>query len=338
MCLNKICLFFIAVLFAGCTDSKPENTPEGMVFIPSGNFIMGGKLDDASRDEYPNIEVKVSAFYMDATEVTNLQFSEFVKSTGYITVAEQALDWAELSKGLPAEAVKPPDSVLMPGSLVFKKTNGPVDMRAYDLWWQWKVGASWSHPYGPESSIDGRDNEPVVHIALADAKAYTKWAGKRLPTEAEWEWAAMGGLDNVVYPWGNELASKSAEMANFWQGFFPYENTLLDGYEGLAPVKTYLPNGYGLYDMAGNVWEWCQDKYDSNSYQEALKADDIINPTGSEKYFDPNDPFSQKHVIRGGSYLCNDSYCSGYRVSRRMSTTADSGLSHLGFRCVKDIE
>ena len=318
---------------------KSSSIIKGMVFIPSGEFVMGGKTDQAYQDELPRHTVKVSSFYMDETEVTNAQFADFVNATGYITVAERDIDWEEIKKQVPPETPKPNDSLLKAGSLVFTQTNEPVDLNNYSQWWTWTVGADWKHPDGPESSIESKMSHPVVHVAWEDAQAYAKWAGKRLPTEAEWEWASMGGREDVKYPWGNEAIESASDKANFWQGKFPYQNYALDGYESTAPVKSYPKNGYGLYDMAGNVWEWCQDRYDFNAYEQYASSGEIAeNPTGSGQYYDPREPYTPKHVIRGGSFLCNDSYCSGYRVSRRMSSSKDSGFNHTGFRCVRDVE
>jgi len=316
------------------TLDQGENN-EGMVFIPGGVFMMGGKSDQADKDEFPRHEVEISAFYMDATEVTNSQFRQFVEATGYQTIAEKDIDWEELKQQLPPGTDKPADSVLLAGSLVFKATEGPVDLRDYSQWWVWTVGADWLHPEGPGSSLEGRMDYPVVHIAWDDAVAYAEWAGKRLPTEAEWEWASMGGLEDVKFPWGNEPAEQAFDKANFWQGFFPYQNLEKDGFITAAPVKSFPPNGYGLYDMAGNVWEWCQDKYHYQAYSEDESKGAVSNPTGPRDSFDPAEPYVPKHVIRGGSFLCNDSYCSGYRVARRMKSSKDSGFIHTGFRCVK---
>jgi len=311
--------------------------PEGMVKIPEGNFIMGGKSEQAEADELPRHQVKVSAFLMDETEVTNEDFGAFVKATGYATIAEQDIDWEEMSKDLPPNVPKPPDSLLAAGSLVFTATEGPVNLRNYAQWWKWTTAADWKHPDGPSSSIEGKKDYPVVHIAWEDAVAYAEWAGKRLPTEAEWEWASMGGLDDVKFPWGNEPVEKAYDKANFWQGQFPYQNLEKDGFFGAAPVRSYAPNGYGLYDMAGNVWEWCQDKYRYDGYEQEDVYGTIENPKGPRDSFDPAEPTVPKNVIRGGSFLCNDSYCSGYRVARRMKSSKDSGFNHTGFRCVKSI-
>lgn len=312
--------------------------PKGMVLIPAGTFTMGGRSSQAYQDEFPNHEVKISAFLMDETEVTNAQFKAFVEATGYLTVAERDIDWEEMKKQVPAGTPKPADSILAAGSLVFKKTNGPVNLDDYSQWWVWTIGANWKHPEGPGSNIEGRMNHPAVHISWEDATAYAEWAGKRLPTEAEWEWASMGGVENAKYPWGNESVESAYTKANFWQGIFPYQNHTLDGFENTAPVKSFPANGYSLYDMAGNVWEWCQDKYDVRSYQADAQSGTVVNPTGSDRYNDPREPYAPKHVIRGGSFLCNDSYCSGYRSSRRMSSSRDSGFSHTGFRCVRSID
>ena len=341
--------FFLAtaicfLLVLSSCDTRKEKSqlnvviPQGMTLIPSGTFTMGGRSEQAYRDEFPNHEVKVSAFLMDETEVTNAQFKAFVEATGYVTVAERDIDWEVMKQQVPQGTPKPADSLLAAGSLVFKKTDAPVNLNDYAQWWVWTVGANWKHPEGPGSDIDARMNHPVVHISWEDASAYAKWAGKRLPTEAEWEWAALGGLKNAKYPWGNESVETAYTKANFWQGIFPFQNHNLDGFEGTAPVKSFPANGYGLYDMAGNVWEWCQDKYDIRSYEQDAKQGTVNNPTGSNQYYDPNEPYTPKHVIRGGSFLCNDSYCSGYRTARRMSSSVDSGFNHTGFRCVKSID
>ena len=309
---------------------------ENMVWINTDSFQMGGDNPQASADEYPKHEVKVNGFWMDVTEVTNAQFRKFTAATGYITTAEQKPDWEELKKQAPPGTPKPHDSVLVAASLVFKPTENPVRLNDYSQWWLWKTGADWKHPHGPESNIDGKDDYPVVHVSYFDALAYCKWAGKRLPTEAEWELAARGGLKNKIYPWGDEHISSGKAKANSWQGDFPYRNTLADSFFYASPVKSFPANGFGLYDMAGNVWEWCADYYDSNYYTTINHPGGIDNPKGSAKSYDPDEPYAVKHVIRGGSFLCHDSYCSGYRVARRMKTTEDSSMEHLGFRCVKD--
>jgi sulfatase modifying factor 1 len=311
-------------------------TTEGMVLIPGGTFNMGGDNEQADRDEFPKHRVTVTSFYMDATEVTNKQFKQFVDATGYITTAERKPDWDELKKSLPPGTPQPPDEVLVAASLVFKVASGPINLNNYSQWWEWVSGADWQHPQGPNSSIIGKENLAVVQVSWDDAMAYCKWAGKRLPTEAEWEYAARGGLKDEIYPWGSEHVNAGKPKANTWEGKFPYLNEKKDGFDGAAPVKSFLPNGYGLYDMAGNVWEWCSDWYKYDYYSD-LKDKISDNSQGPANSYDPDEPFAQKRSLRGGSFLCNDSYCSGYRVSRRMKSSPDTGLEHTGFRCVRDI-
>jgi len=309
---------------------------KNMVWVKAGDFLMGGDNKQSDPDEFPKHKVILDGFWIDVTEVTNAQFAAFVKATGYKTTAEKKPDWEELKKQVPPGTPKPDESVLVAASLVFKPTTAAVELSDYSQWWSWEQGADWKHPHGPKSNLKGRENYPVVHISWFDAQAYCKWAGKRLPTEAEWEWAARGGLKNNVYPWGNESISKGVAKANTWEGEFPYKNTLKDKFYNAAPVKSFQPNGYGLYDMAGNVWEWCADYYDNHYYQTINKPEGVKDPKGSVTSFDPEEPYAKKRVIRGGSFLCNDSYCSGFRVARRMKSTEDSGMEHLGFRCVQD--
>ncbi|UKN03600.1 formylglycine-generating enzyme family protein [Paracrocinitomix mangrovi] len=336
-------LLFLLSIFSCNSGTENYSHPEsqhdsipGMVYVPAGTYMMGGKTAQANADELPQHEVHVDEFYMDESEVTNAQFQAFVEATNYITTAEKNIDWDKMKLDLPEGTPKPVDSLLVAGSLVFTPPTTSVDLNNPSLWWKWTIGANWKHPQGPESNIEGKMDHPVVHISREDALAYAKWAGKRLPTEAEWEWAAMGGIENAIYPWGNEPAINASNKANFWQGQFPYLNEELDGYYLTAPVKQYEPNGYGLYDMAGNVWEWCNDKYHYN-YYEQIASNKSDNPLGPNHCFDPAEPGADKYVMRGGSFLCNDSYCSGYRVSRRMKSTGETGLSHTGFRCAKDV-
>jgi formylglycine-generating enzyme required for sulfatase activity len=303
-----------------------------MVWIPGGEFSMGSEDDIATPAEYPPHKVSVNGFWMDETEVTNSQFARFVAETNYVTVAERAMDWEELKKQLPPDTPKPADSVLQPGSLVFVPPSDPV-VSYHDpgQWWKWVIGASWSHPEGPRSSIEGKDQYPVIHIAYEDAVAYADWAGKRLPTEAEWEYASLGGHGFESFS-EEMLFSNGQYNANYFQGAFPHRDTGEDGFNAIAPVKSFNPNGYGLFDMIGNVWEWCGDWYDHDFYKksEALS----VNPEGPEQSYDPQDQFGQKKVIKGGSFMCSESYCSNYRSSARMAGALDSGLANLGFRCV----
>ena len=313
----------------------------GMVWIEGGTFQMGADNRQASEDEYPKHQVTVGGFWMDRTEVTNAQFAAFVRATGYITTAEKKPDWEQLKKQLPPGTPKPDESLLVAASLVFSPPDHPIALDDYSQWWAWKKGASWSHPEGPGSDLKGRMSYPVVQVSWNDAVAYCKWAGKRLPTEAEWEYAGRGGLKNKVYPWGNEPVEG---RGNFWEGHFPDKNMANDhrggaagdNFYGTAPVGSFQPNGYGLFDMAGNVWEWCADYYKNNYYTTVNRPGGVSNPRGPEKSYDPDEPYAVKRVIRGGSFLCNESYCTGYRVSRRMKSTEDSGMEHVGFRCVSD--
>ncbi len=311
-------------------EGKVDHT--GMVYIPAGDFLMGASDEEGRPDEYPQHKVKISAFWIDHTEVTNASFSKFVKETGYITTAERKPEWEELKKQLPEGTPRPPDNVLVASSLVFSPPQKIANLNDASQWWEWKQGADWKHPEGPKSSLKGKENFPVVHVSWDDAQAYCKWAGKRLPTEAEWEYAARGGLKNAVYPWGNESLEQGQAKANTWQGDFPVRNIKRDGYSLLAPVKEYQPNGYGLYDMAGNVWEWCSDWYRADHYEKQITIS--TNPQGPADSYDPMEPAIPKKVVRGGSFMCNASYCKGYRVTARMKTSRDTGLGHTGFRCV----
>ena len=319
---------------------QPEqvNTPEGMVWIPGGTFIQGAVPQDetAMGHEKPAHKVSVDGFFMDITEVTNAQFKKFVTETGYETLAEKAPDWEEMKNQLPAGTPKPHDSIMQAGSLTFKKTKEPVaNLYDFSQWWKWTIGANWKSPDGPGTSIKGKENHPVVHIAYVDAMAYCKWAGRRLPTEAEWERAAKGNTETATYFWGND-ESVLPKMANTWEGQFPVTNTKSDGFEQRAPVQSYSANDFGLYDMAGNVWEWTSDWYNTKYYQ-TLENVNVKNPLGAENPFNERDPYAREKVMKGGSFLCNASYCASYRISSRMATSLDSSLEHLGFRTVATV-
>ena len=331
---NHFFLSITLLLIIACDSAKYENniSKEGMVFIEGGVFFMGGDNNEARSDEFPKHEVKISSFWMDQTEVTNSQFKKFIDETGYVTTAERKIDWEDIKSALPPGTQKPHDSLLEPASLVFKeiKTNNLAD---YSNWWSLVRNANWRQPFGPGSDIIGKENHPVVHVSWEDAYAYCEWSGKRLPTEAEYEYASRGGKLNNIYSWGNEKIDQNEIKANSWNGIFPQTNTIKDKFYYSSPVMSFPSNGYGLYDIAGNVWEWCSDWYHSEYYS-MLPKKGTKNPLGPENSYDPNEPFSEKKVIRGGSFLCNDSYCSGYRNAARMKNTPDSSSIHTGFRTV----
>jgi formylglycine-generating enzyme required for sulfatase activity len=292
----------------------------------SGEALCG--LPGVTRDAQPIHRVYVDGFWMDKTEVTNEQFEKFVRATGYITVAERAPTKEEFPTA-------PPEN-LVAGSVVFTPTSEPVPLDDHYRWWSYVKGANWRHPLGPASDLKGKEKYPVVHVAYADCFAYAKWVGKRLPTEAEWERAARGGLDGRLYAWGDELKPGGKWMANIFQGQFPVHDTGEDGFVGIAPVAQFSPNGYGLYDMAGNVWEWCSDWYRPDYYAQLAKRGVVArNPQGPDTPFDPSEPAERKRVQRGGSFLCTDQYCSRYMVGTRGKGEISSGSNHLGFRCVK---
>ncbi|WP_047419501.1 formylglycine-generating enzyme family protein [Cellulophaga sp. Hel_I_12] len=318
-------------------DSLINHPPDGMVWIKGGTFLQGAVPQDkmAMDHEKPQHSVAVDGFFMDISEVTNSEFSKFVLETGYVTVAERPIDWEEMKKQLPQDTPKPNDSILQPGSLLFKKAKATVpNLYDFSQWWAWSIGVNWRHPLGPKSNLEGRENYPVVHVAFEDTKAYCKWANRRLPTEAEWEYAARGNKTNATYFWGDDL-SQLSKMANTWEGEFPVMNTLKDGFERMAPVKSYPPNTFGLYDMTGNVWEFTTDWYNTRYYKEITALHKTIkNPKGAERAYDPNNSYLQQRVIKGGSFLCSDVYCASYRVSSRMGNSVDSSAEHLGFRTV----
>ena len=297
--------------------------PSKMVHIPAGTFQIGTN-DPAFPDAHPVHKVFVKEFWMDEHEVTNAEFERFVKSTNYVTVAERKLNPKDYP-GVPVES-------LVPGSGVFSPPGQPVNLDNPLQWWKYVAGASWRHPFGPASNIIGQENNPVVHVSYEDALAYAKWADKRLPTEAEWEYAAQGKQPGLKYYWGNELKPGGKWKANIYQGDFPNNNTAEDGFAGIAPVKRYPANGYGLYDMDGNVWEWCDDFYRPDYYAKSPSD----NPKGPADSYDPDEPNVVKRVQRGGSFLCSDQYCIRYRPGSRGKGEVSSGSNNLGFRCVKD--
>jgi len=318
-------------------NPPPGPAPKGMVWIRGGEFSMGSTVESealcgmpgVTRDAQPVHRVDVDGFWMDATEVTNDEFARFVKATGYVTIAERAPTKEEFPTA-------PPEN-LVAGSTVFTPTAGPVALNDYFQWWRYEKGANWRHPDGPASDLEGRGTFPVVHVAYPDALAYAHWAGKRLPTEAEFEFAARGGLSGKLYAWGDELKPGGRWMANIYEGKFPVKDTGEDGFAGIAPVAQFPPNGYGLYDVAGNVWEWCSDWYRPDTYARLKLVGGVArNPQGPEAPYDPAEPAEKKRVHRGGSFLCTDQYCTRYMVGTRGKGEVTTGSNHLGFRCVKD--
>jgi formylglycine-generating enzyme len=339
MKLKYLLPLFLIIIVAGCKEKSQKGIEEKdfvlealtseqyiaqhMVWIPGGKFLMGSE-DPAFADAQPLHEVEIDGFWMDEHEVTNAEFAAFVKATGYVTVAERPLD--------PKDFPGVPVDVLVPGSTVFTPPSGKVRLNNILQWWSYIPGTNWRYPYGPDSTA-AKANEPVVHIAYEDAVAYANWAEKRLPTEAEWEFAARGGSNELdLFYWGKELKPENKWMANIYQGSFPDNNTKEDGFTALAPVKSFLPNTYGLFDMEGNVWEWCHDFYRPDYY----KFSPTKNPKGPEDSFDPNEPGAIKRVQRGGSFLCSDQYCIRYKAGSRGKGEISSGANNLGFRCVKD--
>jgi formylglycine-generating enzyme required for sulfatase activity len=306
----------------------PGPAPDGMIWIPGGQFWMGS-AGERMADARPWHRVYVDGYWMDKTEVTNQEFARFVKATGYVTVAERKPRREDYP-------LAPPEN-LVAGSVVFSPPAHPVALDNHFLWWSYLPAANWRHPEGPNSDIAKRMNHPVVHMAYEDAVAYCQWAGKRLPTEAEFEFASRGGLDRKKYVWGDEFMPGGKHMANTFQGHFPDANSAEDGYLATAPVGSFPPNGYGLLDMAGNVWEWTSDLYRADYYETlAARGDIAINPKGPSDSFDPSEPGAQKRVQRGGSFLCTDQYCARYIAGGRGKGELDTGTNHLGFRCVRD--
>ncbi len=319
-------------------NTVPTSTvaPDGMVWIPGGEFSMGANdppdMNEigmkATRDARPIHRVYVDSFFIDKTDVTNAQFAAFVKATGYITVAER--------KPQPEDFPGAPPEKLLAGSVLFTPPDHPVSLNHHLQWWSYVAGTNWRHPLGPGSDLKAKENYPVVHIAYPDAEAYAKWAGKRLPTEAEWEFAVRGGLSGKPFPWGDSFQLNGKWMANTHQGQFPLKDTGEDGYTGISPVGQYPPNGYGLYDMAGNVWQWTSDWYRPDYYEQLAAEGQVArNPLGPNSSFDPSEPDQLKKVQRGGSFLCTDQYCSRYIVGTRGKGEISTGTNHLGFRCVK---
>ncbi len=302
--------------------------PSGnMIWIPGGSFMMGS--NNHYEEEAPAHKVTVDGFWMDTYELTNAEFKKFVDETGYITFCEKPPNPDDYPGALP--------EMLVPASVVFRKPDHRVDTRDYFNWWTYIPGANWKHPFGPDSSIEDKDNYPVVHLAYEDVEAYAKWAGKEIPTEAEWEFASRGGLDEKEYAWGDEMYPDEKAMANTWQGEFPHENILTDGFELMAPVGSFPPNGYGLYDIIGNVWEWTTDWYQQhNKFVNSCCSD--INPRGGvpETSIDPRTPdiLIPRKVMKGGSYLCAPNYCRRYRPAARMAQPIDTSTCHLGCRLI----
>nr|WP_233575561.1 formylglycine-generating enzyme family protein [Noviherbaspirillum saxi] len=319
--------------------------PRGMVLVPAGEFLMGSDHKLAQLNERPAHKVRVNGFWMDQHHVTNAEFRKFVDATGYVTTAEKRPDWETLKVQLPPGTPKLPESALAAGAMVFVGTAGPVSLQDYSQWWRYIPGADWRHPNGPGSSIEGKDEHPVVQVSYEDVQAYAKWIGKRLPTEAEWEFAARGGLEQATYAWGDQFTPGGKQMANVWQGqqaqAFPVVSAKAGGALGTSPVGSFPANGYGLFDMTGNAWQWVADWYRADQFErEALASRVIDNPAGPADSWDPSEPgvpeAAPRRVTRGGSFLCNEDYCMSYRPSARRGTDPYNSMSHLGFRLAMD--
>ncbi|WP_112188840.1 formylglycine-generating enzyme family protein [Ralstonia sp. GX3-BWBA] len=314
--------------------------PAGMVWIPAGDFQMGSSSARARQNERPAHTVRLAGFWMDRFHVTNREFSAFVRETGYVTTAERRPMWESLQAQLPPGTPRPADSMLVPGGVVFVGTSKPVSLGDYSKWWRYVPGANWRHPNGPGSSIEGQDDHPVVQVSYVDVLAYAKWIGKRLPTEAEWEYAARGGLDQATYAWGERFKPRGEDMGKTWDDAgapFPVQSQTPKVHPGTAPVGSFPANGYNLHDMAGNAWQWVADWYRADAFgRQATTATDVVNPTGPTDSFDPEGirVDAPKRVIRGGSFLCSEAYCEGYRVSARQGQDPDSSSSNVGFRLV----
>jgi formylglycine-generating enzyme required for sulfatase activity len=332
-------LAFVGILFAGALALSWALIPaepdpyEGMVLVPGGTFWMGRDPEQCDsplcavpgqRDTLPIHEVEISGFWMDRTPVTNAQFERFVQATGYVTVAEK---WMTRPDPFTGELRSLP-----PGSFVFTPPEKVADLKDHFQWWRYVPGACWRQPEGPDSSIAERRDHPVVQVCWEDAAAYCKWAGKRLPTEAEFEYAARGGLDRKRYDWGDDLTPGGRWLANIWQGKFPTHNSEEDGFRATSPAGSFPANGYGLHDMSGNVWQWCSDWYRPDYYEKSPRK----NPQGPAESFDPGEPGVPKRVQRGGSFLCSDEYCQGYQPGSRHKNEPVSAANHIGFRCARD--
>jgi len=347
-------LVFAFALAAPAAFSQPPSKivegdgvrgPQGMVWVPGGDYVMGSDHRLAQANERPAHRVKVNGFWMDAHHVTNADFRKFVKATGYVTTAERKPDWETLRVQVPPGTPKPPDSALVPGAMVFVGTDRKVPLDDYSQWWHYVPGANWQHPQGPRSSIKGKDDHPVVQVSYVDALAYAKWIGKRLPTEAEWEFAARGGLEQATYAWGDDFEPAGKKMLNFWDTRkrpFPVVSPKAGGATGTSPVETFPANGYGLYDMTGNAWQWVADWYRADYFKMLSYSKLVDNPVGPADSWDPEDrgvPVSApKRVTRGGSFLCNVDYCLSYRPSARRGTDPYNPMSHIGFRLVMSAE
>lgn len=311
--------------------------PKGMVWVPGGEFIMGSSSRLAKENEKPAHKVRVSGFWMDQTDVTNAQFARFVKASGYVTTAERKPEWPMLKIQLPPGTPRPADAQLVPGSMVFVGTKKAVPLDDYSRWWRFVPGASWRHPQGPRSNLLGKEDHPVVQVSYEDAQAYAKWLGKRLPTEAEWEFAARGGKEQTDYIWGNEFKPRGKRMANTFAGKqFPVVDAANRNKIGTSAVKSYPPNAYQLYDMAGNVWQLVADWYRADTYALQAAGSEPVNPKGPNSSDDPDDdvPAAPKRVLRGGSFLCDQNFCMSYRPSARRGVDPYNPMSHIGFRLV----
>lgn len=337
-----LALLFFSLLHAGPafaqSRAQSAKADSGMVLIPQGEFWMGSDSPTDLPNERPRYRVRLSPFWMDRYTVTNADFEQFVRASNYQTVAERPIEWEELRAQLPSGTERPSSELLQPGSLVFTPPLHRVPFDDLSQWWSWKTGAQWREPQGRGSTLKGRDRHPVVHVAWDDARAYCAWRGKRLPTEAEWEYAARGGHDGERFPWGNTFRPNGVYHANTFTGAFPHRNTAEDGYDRTAPVGSFPPNAYGLYDMAGNVWQWTADVYREDSHAVALRT---VHEKALHCLENPRAPLvegaSFERVTKGGSFLCHASYCEGYRPAARRGTPADTASEHIGFRCAMDV-